>query len=290
MDLNALGLLVAAARAGSLSEAARLTGVPLPTLSRRLRKLEEDLGARLVERGRKGLRLTPRGTQLLAEVEPSLAALEQARQRLLDPTGIAGLLRVSVPPDFPVLWRLFSEFSQAHPAVRLDIFATDRRIDLVADGVDVAFRVGAPGSMSYSGRVLARYRHKVVASPALLQRHPISTVEDLCGVPVACWRGSGAPSWSLGGTEVALSPVLVANEYGHLLALARTAQVVTELPPFLAAPLISEGALVELFVDAPLPEQPLRVLVVERRAMSPLVRGFLDHAADRSGALFPPEP
>ena len=170
MDLNALRLFVAAAQAGSLSEGARRTRVPLPTLSRRVRRLEDELGVRLVERGARGLALTAAGTRLITDAEPALASLSQAEQRLSSEDGVAGVLRVSIPPNFDPLWTVLSRFGQRYPAVRFDVFVTDRRVDLVADGIDVAIRVGAEGFSSYVDRSLTRYRHQLVASPKLLER------------------------------------------------------------------------------------------------------------------------
>ena len=85
MDLNAVKLFVQAAEAGSISAAARMSGVPLPTLSRQLRKLEDQLGTRLLERGPRGLALTPAGSQLISDAQPALASLAQAEQRLQAP-------------------------------------------------------------------------------------------------------------------------------------------------------------------------------------------------------------
>ena len=104
MDLNALALFVESAQAGSLSEAARRTGVPLPTLSRKIRKLEEALGMRLLERGPSGLVLTPVGTRLLAESEPAVAVLQQAERSVKSDLGIAGVLRLSIPPHLKPIW------------------------------------------------------------------------------------------------------------------------------------------------------------------------------------------
>lgn len=280
MDLNAVKLFVQAAEAGSISEAARRTGIPLPTLSRQLRKLEDDLGMRLLERGPRGLALTPAGNQLIADAQPALASLAQAEQRLHDVSGVAGRLRISMPPHLEPLWPLFRSFGRRYPAVTFDIFVTDRRVDLVADGIDIAIRVGERGSAGYVGRTLTRYRHRLVASPKLVATHPIASPSDLTRVPCACWRSSGAAVWHLGDTEVELEPVLVTNDYGHLLRLAEAGDVVTEVPPFLAVRGLQEGQLVEPLPEHPLPENPMRALVVERRAMSPLVRQFLDYASE----------
>lgn len=278
MDLNAVRLFVQAAEAGSLSEAARRSGVPLPTLSRQLRKLEDDLGMRLLERGPRGLALTPAGNQLIADARPALASLAQAEQRLYDASGVAGRLRISMPPHLEALWPLLRAFGRRYPEVTFDVFVTDRRVDLVADGIDVAIRVGEGGSTGYVGRTLTRYRHRLVASPKLLASHRLAAPQDLARVPCACWRSPGSTVWHLGATKVEIEPVLITNDYAHLLQLAEAGDAVTEVPPFLAAPGIESGSLVEPLPDHPLPENAMRALVVERRSMSPLVRQFLDHA------------
>lgn len=286
MDLNSLELFVAAAEAGSLSEAARRNGVPLPTLSRRVRTLEEDLGVRLVERGPKGLALTPAGTQLLAEAAPALATLSQAEQRLYDASGVAGTLRVSLPPHFEPMWSVFSEFGRRYPAVRFDVFVTDRRVDLVADGIDVVLRVGEGGYSSYVGRTLTRYRHRVVAAPSLLQGVEIESPADLRNLACASWRTGGPPSWTLGDVQLRLDPVLVTNDYEHLLQMAVSGQAITEVPPFLASEPLQDGRLIEVLPDHPMPLQSIRALVVDTRALAPLVRQFLDFAANAvPGAL-----
>jgi len=288
MDLNALRLFVGAARAGSLSEAARRSRVPLPTLSRRVRKLESDLGVRLLERGPQGLALTPAGMRLVDDAGPALAFLTEAEQRLHDKKGIAGTLRISVPPNFEPVWTLLSEFGELYPAVRFDVFVTERSVDLVADGIDFVLRVGDRGFRSYFGRTLTRYRHQVVASPALIQRHAIEAPEDLQSVPCVGWRTAGRLVWSLGGRDVPIEPLLIGNDYAHLLQMALSGQAVTEVPPFLAYRPIQGGLLVPVLPDLPMPEVPLRALVVEKRSMPALVRQFLDFAVERLPVIINP--
>jgi DNA-binding transcriptional LysR family regulator len=235
---------------------------------------------RLLERGPRGLGLTPAGNQLLSDVQPALASLAQAERRLHDASGVAGRLRISMPPHLEALWPLFHAFRRRYPAVTFDVFVTDRRVDLVADGIDVALRFGERGAAGYVGRTLARYRHRLVASPALLATHPLTVPQDLTRVPCACWRSPTGSVWQLGDTEVELEPVFVTNDYLHLLRLAEAGDVVTEVPPFLAAPSLERGTLIEPLREHPLPENPMLALVVERRAMSPLVRQFLDYASE----------
>lgn len=288
MDLNSVRLFVAAAQAGSLSEAARRTGVPLPTLSRRMRSLEDELGARLLERSTRGLTLTDAGARLLESADPALALLAQAEQRLHDTAGVSGRLRVSLPPHFEPLWHAFQEFGQRHARVRFDIFVTDRRVDLVADGVDVAIRVGDGGHSSYVGRTLARYRHRLVAAPALLEGVVVERPEDLIRLDCACWRSAVSPSWLLGDTTLSVDPLVSTNDYQHLLHLAVGGRVVTELPPFIAHGPLARGQLVEVLPGYPLPLQSVRALVADTRLLSPLVRQFLDFVAATSSRALDP--
>ena len=280
MDLNSVRLFVAAVQAGSLSEGARRTGVPLPTLSRRVRSLEDQLGTRLLERSTQGLTLTDAGARLFSMAEPALALLEQAEQGVHDESGVSGRLRVSLPPHFAPLWDAFEGFGQRHPGVRFDIFVTDRRVDLVADGVDVAIRVGDGGRSSYIGRTLARYRHRLVAAPAFLEGVSLKRPEDLQHIDCGAWRSAASPTWRLGDTEVTLEPLVATNDYQHLLHLAVGGRVVTELPPFLAREPLARGELVEVLAEYPLPKHTVRALVAETRLISPLVRHFLDFVAE----------
>lgn len=282
MDLNSLQLFVAAAQAGTLSEAARRSGVPLPTLSRRVRRLEEELGVRLLERGTQGLRLTNEGTRLLADVGPALASLTQAEDRLHDETKIAGTLRVSVPPSFEPLWPLLSRCAREYSAARFDVFVTDRRVDLVADGIDVAIHVAREGADQPVGRLLARYRHRVIASPAFLERHPVRVPADLAMVPSGCFRTrTGTPSvWMLGDEQVRLTARLATNDYLHLRHVALAGEVVTELPPFLAEGPIREGRLVSVLDAYPMRSREVWAVVPDTRLTSPLVRRFLESCAE----------
>lgn len=288
VDLNALEHFVAAVQAGSLSAAARRTGVPLPTLSRHVRRLEDDLGVRLLERSAQGLHLTEAGARLFADAEHAMALLAQAEQRLHGESGLAATLRVSIPPHFEPMWSRFADFRERFPGARFDVFVTERRIDLAADGIDVVLRVGDAGRASYVGRTLARYRHRVVAAPSLLAGVELTAPEELGKLPCACWRTGGQTSWQLGEQTVSLSPVMATNEYRHLLELALCGRAITELPPFLAHEPLRSGQLVEVLPAFPLPLQSIRVLVADTRLLTPMVRRFVDFLAESVPAALDP--
>ena len=287
MDLNDLSIFVETVRAGSLSEAARRTGSPLSTVSRRVRQLEEDLKVRLVERGRRGLKASPAGQRLFDRAILGLELVTEAERELRNVTGITGWLRLSLPPNFEPWWRLLADFRRAHPEVRVDVFTTERRVDLAADGIDVAIRIGDLVRANYVGRRLTAYRHVLVASPAFLDKHPVAHPDDVVGVPCAGFRaGPGYTlSWTLGERTLRPSPVLVANDYAQLRALALAGDVLTELPPFMAREGVEAGELIRVLPRAPFPEATVTAVIPERRHTSALVRTYLEFCLARAPAL-----
>lgn len=84
----------------------------------------------------------------------------------------------------------------------------------------------------------------------------------------------------MGDVELSLHPVLLTNDYAHLLHMAVSGQAITELPPFMARDPLDDGRLVEILPDYPMPLQTIRALVIDTRALAPLVRQFLDFAAN----------
>lgn len=279
IDLNAIDLFVTASRAGSLSKAARSVGQPLPTVSRKIRQLEQDLGLRLFERSQKGLVLTNAGTRLLSNAEPAIGILSQSVQGIYDVAGIAGTLRLSVPPHMRPLWPVLSEFRDRHPAVHLEILVTNRRVDMIEDGIDAVLRIGEGGSRHYVGRTLTRYRHKVLATRDFLDIQRVNAPSDLEQAVTACWQTDGPPVWVLGDTSVQLSPIVMTNDYEHLLQLALDGQAIVEVPPFMAKNALTNGRLVEVLPDKPMPLRDIRLLVIEKRELAPLIREFFDFAA-----------
>ncbi|MDP2274339.1 MAG: LysR substrate-binding domain-containing protein [Archangium sp.] len=282
MDLNDLSMFIEAVRAGSLSAAARRLGAPLATVSRRVRALEAQLDIRLVERGRLGLKTTPAGQRLFEQASPGLAQAQDSARAVRDASGIAGWLRVSLPPTFEPWWRLVSEFRAVHPLVKFDIFTSERRVDLVADGIDVALRIGDVARADYVGRRLASYRHQLVATPAFLARHRVARVNDVLEVPCAGFRSGpdAVLAWRLGDRVVQPTPVLLANDYAHLRAAALAGEVLTELPPFLV-----DARLVRVLPRSPFPEVTVMAVVPERRHTSALVRAYIDFCVTRAPAL-----
>jgi DNA-binding transcriptional LysR family regulator len=152
-------------------------------------------------------------------------------------------------------------------------------VDLIEDGIDVALRVGAIVHETMVARRVLSFRNILVASPALVKRFGLPDEPDaLRGFPCAVWasRIDVPARWELGGHVIEPQAVLATNDYHHLCSRALIGDVVTELPPFLAAAPIREKRLLPLLPQHPLPEWPLHLLYPPHRHQSTIVRTYLD--------------
>jgi DNA-binding transcriptional LysR family regulator len=278
MDLNAVQMFVNVVQAGSLSAAAERMGIPLPTLSRRIRELERQLKVELLERSVRGTRLTDAGTRLYEHASRGIEALLDAEQAVVsDQARLRGRLRLSLPPAFEPWWDLLAAFQQRYPDIDLQVHTTDRRVDLIEDGIDVALRIGAIAHESMVARLVLSYRHVLVAGAALVERlgAPVRP-EELGRFPCAVWHTSEKGAWRLGEQTVQPEAVLASNDYAHLRHRALQGSVITELPPFLAAQAIRDGRLQVLLPDYPMPLQQINLLYPSHRHPSTIVRAYLD--------------
>lgn len=280
MDLNAAQMFVRVVQAGSLSAAATRMNIPLPTLSRRIRELERELKVQLLDRSVRGTHLTDAGTRLYEHALRGIEALANGEEAIRsDQARLRGRLRLSLPTGFEPWWDLLSSFQRQYPDIQIAVYTTDRRVDLVEDGIDVALRVGAIEHETMIARRLLSYRHVLVASPKLIERlGKPATPDDLHRFPCALWcREVGVQgSWQLGESQLKPTAVLSSNDYLHLRGRALVGDVITELPPFLAADAIQAGRLQRLLPDHPMPEQQISLVYPVHRHTSSIVRVYLN--------------
>jgi DNA-binding transcriptional LysR family regulator len=279
MDLNATRMFVAVVQAGSLSAAAGRLGIPLPTVSRRIRDLERQLKVQLLERSPRGVRLTDAGTRLYEHAGRGIEALLEAEEAVVsDQARLKGRLRLSLPQTFKPWWDLLAAFQRRYPDIQIFVNSTERRVDLIEDGIDVALRVGPILHEAMVARHILSFRNVVVASPQLVKRYGVpDKPNDLCRFPCAVWgsRIDAPARWNLGGQVIEPRTVLSINDYDHLCCRALGGDVVTELPPFLAAAPILERRLVPLLPQYPLPEWPINLIYPPHRQPSTIVRTYL---------------
>jgi len=287
MDLNTLALFVQVVDATSFSAASRQSGIPVSTISRRINELESHLGVRLLERSTRHLRVTDIGMVLyeyarrsVEEMQAGLLAIENRQQEL------SGTLRLSLPPSFVPWQGVLQGFRLRYPKVTINLYITERRLDLIEEGIDVALRIGQIEDDNVVARKLAGYRHQLVASPALLKQYiQPNDPQELLDLPCACWNNQQSPAtWMLGKTRLTLTPYLQVNDFLHLQSLALSGECVTELPPFLASAPIKRGALVEVLPQYPLPDLGLYLLYPSRKNLPHLVETYINYCLNELSA------
>ncbi|WP_318014057.1 substrate binding domain-containing protein [Mesorhizobium sp. BH1-1-5] len=200
-----------------------------------------------------------------------------------DQARLKGRLRLSLPQTFQPWWDLIAAFQRRYPGVQVYVYSTERRMDLVEDGIDVALRVGAIVHEAMVARHVLSYRNILVASPKLVERFGMpAEPEALHRFSCAVWasRVDVGVRWELGSHVVEPQAVLSTNDYHHLCSRALGGDVVTELPPFLAAAPIREKRLVPLLTQYPLPEWSINLVYPPHRHPSTIVRTYLDFCQD----------
>lgn len=173
-DLNNIRYLLEAADSGSFSAAARLFGVPPSLVSRKIARLEEEVGARLFQRTTRSLTLTDAGQVFLGHARTAMQSLSQAHELLGDREGTpTGRVRLSAPAGMAeALWPLVSTFLTRHPGVRVEMELADRYVDLVEERFDLAIRSGPESRFDrLVGRRLVDAPRRLFASPGYLKLH-----------------------------------------------------------------------------------------------------------------------
>jgi len=159
---------------GSLSRASKELRTTQPTVSKWMARLEGSVGAKLLQRNTRGIRLTESGETYFDEARRILADLDTLESSVRrSRTGVSGRLRLNFPLGLGAahLAPIALEFQELHPGLCLDIVLTDRVVDLVQDGVDLAVRIGGVFNPAVVARALGAYTYAIVATPKYLAKH-----------------------------------------------------------------------------------------------------------------------
>lgn len=289
MDLNALKMFVLAARCGSLSAAARQNNIPLPTLSRRISELEHELNVVLLERTVKGCSATEAGQKLLNQASSAIDILNDAELFLTTgDTRITGWLRLTMPQSLEPWWEIIRRFQQMHPGIAINVYTTERRVDLISEGIDVALRVGSIADDDVVARHLMDFRHILVASPKLFLNSGLpKEPSDLKNYACAAWGSviGARPVWMLGEHAYDVPATFTVNDYLHLRAGALAGAYITELPAFFAAEYIHSGELIEILPQTRLPFSSLHLVYKKHRHVSAAARAYIEFCTDNAFVL-----
>jgi DNA-binding transcriptional LysR family regulator len=278
MDLLALTDFNLVARHGGFGKAARASGRPKATLSRRVAELEAGLGLRLLERGANSLKLTEEGRALyertwalLAEVDETAAAIASGGEKP------QGRLRVSAPLLFSqaAMGKLAAGFAVKYPEVRLEVTTEDRQVDMVDEGYDLVIRVNPDPDASLVGRIFLRDRMIVVARPDLKRPSgdaPVPAVVRGVADQAAHWQVTA----SAGKSRIAIEPVLRLSSHFMVRDAVRQGVGAARLPLSLVSHDVAAGTLVA-WGDLDGPDIALWALYPSRRLLSARVSAFLDY-------------
>ena len=301
-DLNSLMVFAKVVEANSFSEAARRLKMPTSTVSRRVADLEDQLGVRLLERSTRALRLTDVGSAVLEHAQ-HCGELGEAVDSIASNhlSHVSGALRLAAPPSISdsLLAPLVGAFQASYPHVRVQIFITERIVDQIAEGVDLAFRVDEQlKDSSLVARKILTYRHQLVASPIYLAKcKPPKKPQDLLDhrllafsfwEPVNTWtfvRAKGRRKQTL-----TFHPYLSINEYDGLATSLLAGTGIGELPPIVQPELLRDGRLVEVMPKWHFRIFHLWVVHLGNRYIPRPVRVFKEFAAQMAPALFPALP
>ena len=298
-DLNSLMIFAKVVEANSFSEAARRLKMPTSTVSRRVADLEDQLGVRLLERSTRKIRLTDVGSVVLEHAQHT-AELGEAVDSIASNhlSHVSGTLRLSAPPSISdsLLAPLVGAFQGSYPDVRVQIFITERIVDQIAEGVDLAFRVDPQlENSSLVARKILTYRHQLVASPDYVAKSKApKTPQDLLDhrlLAFSFWQPVN--TWIFVHSNekkkqtVTFHPYLSINEYAGLATALIGGAGIGDLPPIVQPELLRVGKLVEVMPKWRFRTFHLWMVHLGNRYIPRQVRAFKDFAAQMAPKLFP---
>ena len=283
---------VAVAEAGSFVRATETLNLSKTAVSRLVSDLEARLGARLLHRTTRKLSLTPEGELFLERCRQLLDGVAQAEAELSVHAGEAiGLLRINVPVTFGVLHLapLWPRFMALHPRVTLDMTLSDRVVDLVEEGYDLAVRISKLRASSLVSRQLTTTRLVLCASPQYLQRYgtPGHPSEIANHRVIAYSLLSTGDQWAFDGPEgpvtVKVTPRMITNSGDTCCAAALQHQGIVLQPTFLVGPHLVSGALVEVLPQFRAVELGVYAIFPTRTHLTPKVRALIDFLIEAFG-------
>ncbi len=290
-QLAAMRTFVRVAEAGSFAAVAARLDVARSVVTRQVAALEERLGTKLIARSTRRLALTAAGEAYLEKCREILALVEEAEGDLSEARReLRGRIRLSVPLSLGLryLSAMICDFTSTHPQVSLELDFSDRRIDLIAEGMDLALRVTAQLEDTVVARRIGTCRSAVIASPDYLARHgrprhPRDLSEHQCFGYVPALRSNWPFFIKKKLTWVPTEGRIQANNGDALLDAAIRGLGITYQPTFIAAEALRAGQVVSILEDYPPIEMGLYAIFPGGRYLPHRVRALVDFLAARIG-------
>ncbi len=281
--LQAMEMFVRVVETGSFSKAALEFATTQPTVTKQVAAIESRLNVRLLNRNTRGVSLTEAGSLYYEKCKSIVREVEEANS-VVRTAQAQGLLRIGSSVAFGrrVLVPLALEFMQHHPQLQVDLSFEDRYTDLVAQGIDVAIRMGKLADSSLGARFLGTNPWLMAASPKYLRRHgaprrpaDLSAHETLIYSSV-----QGSDVWRVlsprgEATTVPVTARLRSNNLSAVLAAARSHMGIAALPWYVANDSLTSGAVVEILKGHSLPEQEMHAVYPSPKLVPQKVQAFI---------------
>lgn len=277
----------------SISKAAENMDVAISAVSRRLKELESSLGVQLIQRTTRKMHLTEAGEKFYLRCIRVLDDLEEAKQEVSNTAKeLSGTLKIATPLSFGVahLSPAIAAFMHLHPLLKIDLDMSDRRIDLVEEGLDMAIRIGTLEDSSLMAKKLASVRHVVCASPDFLLQHGVpKSPEALAGLPALCYGNlSQSGNWRYWDKESKPHnikvPIRMRATNGDALVEAAIAGLgILCEPSFIVHGAVERGVLKSVLTDYQWYSMNIYAVYPQTRHVPAKVRAFIDFLSSHFG-------
>lgn len=285
-SLTDIAVFIQVVESGSFTAAAERLSLSKSVVSKYVTRLEDRLGARLLNRTTRRLSLTEVGRVFYQRSQQGLQEIAEAEAEVSRLQGEPrGILRINAPMSFGVLHiaPILPAFLKRYPQLNVDMNLDDRKVDVIEGGFDVSVRISDLEDSSLVARRLAPCRHVVVASPAYLERYGVPrTPQDLEQHSVMTYQyQDSASEWEfrLPGekpTTVAVSGSIQMNSSLALREALLNDAGITRTPTFVVGRDIQEGRLQPVLTNYALPEISIYLVFAQRKHLSPKVRAFIE--------------
>lgn len=288
MDLNEISVFIKVVQTGSFTQAARQLGLPISTVSHKVSSLEKRLGTTLITRTTRRLNVTPAGTAYFKKVLQGIEVIKSGEDEIAslheEPQG---LLRITAPVELgsSVLPQAISSYLKKFPKVRVEVILTDRRVELLAESVDLALRAGELQDSTLIGKKLGTTHFAVFSSPKYLKQagtpqHPRDLKDHQClhFTPV------GSETWKLtsskGALNVAVPGRIIINDLNTLRAMTINGMGISLLPHYICRNDVSSGKLVQVLTGWQTAPIPVSFVYPSQKYVSSKLSAFLQNATE----------
>lgn len=285
-----LNIFIQVVEQGSFTKAADILQIHRPTVSKAIQQIEDDLGVKLIHRTTRKLSITAEGDEFYHHARHVLAEVNDMMASFSPTLPPRGRLRLDVPLALAhaILIPNLKDFQAQHPGIEVVLVSSDKKTDLITEGVDCLVRLGALQNSSFISRRIGDIRMVTCAAPSYLQQHgrpeTLADLKQHQAVNFFSDHSRDVMEWKFieNGSVVSLRPtssVLVDNS-DILLSCGLAGLGIIQATCDALAPHIASGALEEVLTQYPSVSKPVSVMYPDRRYLSPKVRVFIDWFSD----------